>query len=146
MPLTTQALDDLGDHMFLNAAAPNYGDAGGLQPSVAAGSTQLSLVTTAYTAASTLMTTNEAAYTGYGRPTQARSTGWTSVDGAIANAALEQFGSKTAGTDETEVGFGLSFIATGDFLQWFGTLTASRLVSNGTNPQFAIGALDLTIT
>lgn len=147
MPLTTQALDDLGDLLFLNTDAANYGDAAGLQNSAAAGSCQLSLATVDYVVGDTLMTADEAAYTGYTRPTVARSgAGWTSVNGAIANAALVQFGEKTAGGDETEVAFGMTFIATGDFLQWFGGLTVDRLVSNGTNPQFLTGALDLTLT
>ena len=148
MPLTNQAKDDLGDLMFLNVAAVNYGDNAGLLPSASAGSTELSLATVAYNAADTLMTADEVAYTGYLRPTQARAgAGWTSVDGAIANAALEQFGEMTAGGPQTVVDFGLTFnIVTANFLQWFGALDSSLIINNGVNPQFAIGALDLTIT
>ena len=148
MPLTDQAKDDLGDLQFLNVAAVNYGDNAGLLPSAAPGSTELSLASVAYNAADTLMTADEMTYTGYVRPTQARSgAGWTSVDGAIANAALEQFGEMSAGGPETAVDFGLTFnIVTANFLQWFGALDAPLVVNNGINPQFAIGALDLTIT
>ena len=148
MPLTTQALDDLGDLMFLNVAAVNYGDNAGLLPSAGAGSTELSLATVAYVVGDTVMTADEVAYTGYARPTQARSgAGWTSVDGAVANAALEQFGEMTAGGPDTVVDFGLTFnIVTADFLQWFGALDSNLVINNTVNPQFAIGALDLTLT
>lgn len=148
MPFTVQAKDDLGDLMFLNVAAINYGDNAGLLPSAGVGSTELSLATVAYTASDTLMTADEADYTGYVRPTQTRSgAGWTSVDGAIANAALEQFGNMSAGASDTVVDFGLTFnIVTADFLQWFGALDAPLIVNIGIEPQFAIGALDLTIT
>lgn len=147
MPLTNQAKDDLGDLMFLNVAAVNYGDAAGLLASAAAGNTELALSTGTLTAADTLMTATEVAYTGYLRPTQARSgAGWTSVNGAIANAALEQFGEMTAGGPDTVTDFALTFEATTDFLQWFGALDASLIINDGVNPQFAIGALDLTIT
>lgn len=148
MPLTNQAKDDLGDLQFLNVAAVNYGDNAGLLPSAGVGSTELSLASVAYNAADTLMTADELTYTGYLRPTQTRSgAGWTSVDGAIANAALEQFGEMTAGGPETAVDFGLTFnIVTANFLQWFGALDAPLVINNGINPQFAIGALDLTIT
>ncbi len=147
MPLTTQALDDLGDLMFLHVDAVNYGDAAGLQVAATEGSCRLSLATVDYVVGDTLMTADEAAYTSYVRPTVVRSgSGWTSVNGAIANAALIVFGEKSGGGDETEVAFGLSFLATGDYLQWFGGLAVDRLVSNGTNPQFLTGALDLTLT
>ena len=148
MPLTTQALDDLGDLMFLNVAAVNYGDNAGLLPSAGVGSTELSLATVDYVVGDTLMTADEAAYTTYARPTQARSgAGWTSVDGAVANAALEQFGEMTAGGPVIAIAFGLTFnIVTANFLQWFGGLDVDLTINNTVNPQFAIGALDLTLT
>lgn len=147
MPFTTLFRDDIGDLLFLNTGAPNVGDGTGLPAAGTVGSTQLSLATVAYVAGDTVMTADECDYTGYTRPTQARSgAGWTSVDGAIANAALEQFGEKTAGADDTAVDFGLSFLSTGDVLQWYGNLDSSLAISDGVNPQFAIGALDLTIT
>ncbi len=148
MPLTDQAKDDLGDHMFLNAAAPNYGDNAGLLASASPGSTEIGLSDGAFSASDTSMTSNEIAYTGYLRPTQARSgAGWTSVDGAIANAALEQFGNMTAGGPDTAGDFSFTFnIVTADFLQWFGVLDSDLVINDGINPQFAIGALDLTIT
>ena len=65
MPLTLQARNGTGDHMFLNSNDANYGDATGLLASAVAGSTQLSLASVAYVAADTLMTADELSYTGY---------------------------------------------------------------------------------
>ncbi len=147
MPLTNLARDDTGDHMFLNSTFPDVGDAAGLLASAAPGVSELMLSTATLVIGDTLMTTTEVAYTGYARPTQARSgAGWTSVDGAVANAALEQFGEMTALGPDTVIDFGLSLFATSDALQWFGVLDNSLIINNGVNPQFAIGALDLTIT
>jgi len=147
MPWTNQAKDDLGDLYFLNIGAPNVGDATGLPAAATVGSTELALSTATIVATNTLMTTTEVAYTGYLRPTQTRSgAGWTSVDGAIANAALEQFGEMTALGPDTVVDFMLSFLDSAEFLIWFGALDSSLVINNGVNPQFAIGALDLTIT
>lgn len=147
MPLTNQARNDLGDLMFLNIDAQNYGDAAGLQNSAAAGTSELALSTATLLATHTLMTQTEVAYTGYLRPTQARSgAGWTSVDGAVANAALEQFGNMSGGGPDTVTDFALTFNSATDYLQWYGALDASLVINNGVNPQFAIGALDLTIT
>lgn len=56
--------------LFQNAAAAGIGDAGGLQPSAAAGSLYVSL----YTASA------ECAYTSYARVAVARSVGWTVVE------------------------------------------------------------------
>ena len=148
MPLTDQAQDDLGDLQFLNVAAVNYGDNAGLLPSAGVGSTELSLASVAYVEGDTLMTADEMTYTSYARPTGARSgVDWTSVDGAISNVLLQQFGEATGGTPETAVDFGLTFnIVTADFLQWFGNLDANLVVNVGVHPQFDVGALDLTIT
>ncbi len=105
--------------LFNNTTLANIGDATGLVGSSGAGSTQLSLQTVALTDTSTLLTSNEVAYTGYARPTQARSSaGWT-VAGTtnVSNAALIQFGEMAGGGPDTVVHMGLGFIATGDVLR-----------------------------
>lgn len=138
--------DALLDLLFLNTAVANIGDATGLPATATAGSCQLSLHTVALTDTDTLLTTNECDYTGYVRQTVARSgAGWTSVGGTASNAALVQFGEKTGGADDVAVHFGLGLIATGDVLRIHGDLTADLTVSTGVNPQFAIGALDITL-
>jgi hypothetical protein len=129
--------------LFNNTALANIGDATGLPATAAAGSTQLALSTSALTDADTLLTATEVAYTGYARPTQARSSaGWTATGATVDNAALIQFGEMTAGGPDTVVHLGLGFIATGNVLRLHQDLTADLVINNGVNPQFAIGALD----
>lgn len=137
---------DLFELYFQNTDHANIGDAAGLQNSAAAGSTQISLHTSALTDTDTSMTTNEVAYTGYARPTQARSSaGWTVAGNTADNAALVQFGEMTAGGPDTVVHLGLSFLSTGDNLHLHADLTADLVINNSVNPQFAIGALDWTL-
>lgn len=129
--------------LFNNTTIANIGDATGLVGSTSAGSTQLALSTSALTDADTLLTATEVAYTGYGRPLQARSgAGWTVSGDTASNAALIQFGEMSAGGPDTVVHLGMGFIATGDVLRLHQDLTADLVINNGINPQFAIGALD----
>ena len=129
--------------LFNNSAITNIGDASGLVATTGAGSTQLALATVAYVDADTLLTADEVAYTGYARPTQARSSGgWTIASDTASNAALIQFGEMSAGGPDTVVHVGLGFIATGDVLRLHQDLDADLVINNGVNPQFAIGALD----
>ena len=148
MPLTNQFKDDLGDSLFLDAALANIGDAAGMPAPTGTGSVEIALSTGTLLVTHTLMTQTEVVYTGYSRINPARSgAGWTSVDGAIANFATEQFGEMTALGPDTVTDFALTFDAvTTTYLQWFGALDASLIINNGVNPQFAAGALDLTIT
>jgi len=134
---------NLGLHLFQNADIANVGDAAGVQNSATAGSTQLALATVAYVDADTLLTADEVAYTGYARPTQARSSGgWSSSADTISNAALIQFGEMTAGGPDTVVHVGLGFLGTGNQLDLHQDLVSDLVINNGVNPQFAIGALD----
>lgn len=129
--------------LFNNTSIANIGDATGLVGSTTAGSTQLALATVAYNDADTLLTADEVAYTGYARPTQARSSaGWTVSGDTASNAALIQFGEMTAGGPDTVVHVGLGFIATGDVLRLHQDLTADLVINNGVQPTFQIGALD----
>lgn len=129
--------------LFNNTTLANIGDATGLVGSTTAGSTQLALSTSALTDADTLLTATEVSYTGYARPTQARSSaGWTVSGDTASNAALIQFGEMTAGGPDTVVHVGLGFIATGDVLRLHQDLASDLVINNGVNPQFAIGALD----
>ena len=91
--------DDLLDLIFTNVAAPNVGDAGGLLPSVGAGSWHISLHTgDLITDASTLQTDNEAAYTAYARQAVVRSVaGWTVASGVVDNDAAITFPTSTSG-------------------------------------------------
>jgi hypothetical protein len=145
--LTNLAEDDLLDLLFTNIAFPNVGDAGGLQPSTAAGSWFASLHTgDALSDTSTQQTDNEADYTGYGRQGIARSAaGWTVNAGTADNDALIQFGEMTAGASDTITDVGLGFASTGNgVLHFWGQVASDLVVNNGVNPQFAAGALDVS--
>lgn len=129
--------------LFNNTTIANIGDATGLVGSSTAGSTQLALATSALADTDTLLTANEVAYTGYARPTQARSgSGWTVSGDTASNAAEILFGEMTAGGPDTVVHVGLGFLATGDVLRLHQDLTADLVINNGVNPRYAVGALD----
>lgn len=129
--------------LFNNTGIANVGDATGLPASSGAGSTQLSLHTSALVESDSSLTTSEVAYTGYARPTQARSgSGWTVSGDTVSNAALIQFGEMTAGGPDTVVHLGQGLLATGDVLRLHQDLASDLVINNGVNPQFAIGALD----
>jgi hypothetical protein len=114
-----------------------------LPGSAGAGSSQLALSTSALTDADTLLTATEVVYTGYARPTQARSgAGWTVATDTASNAALIQFGEMSAGGPDTVVHLGLGFISSGNVLRLHQDLVADLVINNGVNPQFAVGALD----
>lgn len=145
MTATNQFEDDLLDLIFTNVDAPNIGDGPGLQNSAAAGSAQISLHTTTLTDTDTATTSGEAAYTSYARQTVARTTGgWTVAAGLVDNDAAITFPQATGGS-ETETDFGITLLATGDFLQIFGALSSSLAVSNGITPEFAAGDLDISL-
>lgn len=132
--------------LFNNTGIANIGDATGLPGSAAAGSTQLSLHTVALSDTTADLTVNEVAYTGYARPTQARSgAGWTVSGDTASNAALIQFGEMTAGGPDTVVHLGIGLLATGDVIRLHADLNSDLVINNGINPQLAIGALDVAI-
>ena len=132
--------------LFNNTALANIGDATGLPATATAGSTQLALATATLSDATTDMTTTEVAYTGYARPTQARSgAGWTVAGDTVDNAALIQFGNMTAGGPQTVTYMSLGFISTGNILRLWAALNASLVINNGVNPQYAIGQCNWTL-
>jgi hypothetical protein len=90
---------DLLLHVFNNSAIAGIGDAGGLQPSAAAGSLYVSLHT-GDPGAGGNQTTNEATYTGYGRVGVARAAGgWTVAANQASNTGVVTFGACTAGSN-----------------------------------------------
>jgi hypothetical protein len=132
--------------LFNNTTLANIGDASGLLGSSSAGSSQLSLHTSALSDTTADLTVTEVAYTGYARPTQARSSGgWTVSNNNASNAALVQFGEMSAGGPDTVVHLGLGLLATGDVIRIHADLDADLVINNGVNPQFAIGALDINL-
>ena len=145
--LTNLAKDDLLDLMFTNVAFPNVGDTAGLPPSVGAGTWNIELHTgNTIDNTSTVQTQAVAAYTGYVSQTVARSVaGWTIGSGLVDNDAAITFPISTSGPEtETDVSLGGND-AGGDVMQIFGTLAADLIVNNGITPEFAAGALDITV-
>jgi hypothetical protein len=101
------------DHLFLNAAWANVGDAGGLRPSVGGGSFYISLHTADPTVAGD-QSTNEAAWAGYTRIGVARNSGeWdTTTPGQVSNVNAVAFPACTSGS-ETDTYYGIGTDATG---------------------------------
>lgn len=131
---------------FLNTDHANVGDAAGLQNSLAAGSFHISLHT-ADPGETGTQTTNEATYTGYARVAVARSAaGWTITANNAANAAAVTFPAATAGSNViTHFGIGSDLALVAGNLFFKGALTASRTISAGITPSFAIGELDVNL-
>ena len=140
--------DDLLDLLFTNVAAPDVGDPAGLPPSITPGSFFISLhLLDAITDASVAQTDNEAGYTGYARQGVTRAlASWTVASGVATNDALIQFGNATAATPETitDVGIG-SAVSGAGVLQMWSQVLADLIVNIGVNPEFAIGALDISL-
>ena len=131
-----------------NTACPNVGDSTGLAGSAVAGSLFVSL-TTASSGETGDQDTSEISYTSYARVTVSRTpgdgSGWTVSGNTADNAAAITFATATGGTT-TAVAFGVgSDVSGAGNLHLYGSLTSSLVVSNGITPQFAVGALDITL-
>ncbi len=130
--------------LFNNTAWPNIGDAGGLQPSVTAGSFFAGLATAALTAASTQVS-SQATYTGYTRVGVARSgAGWTisgSDPAQAVNAAAITFPTAGSGPqDMTDFCVGLASGTGAGVILFYGPLNGAPItVANGDIPSFAPG-------
>ncbi len=145
MSMTNAAEHALLDLLFLNVDWANIGDAGGLQNSAAAGSFFITLHSADPGEAGN-QSTNEIAYTGYGRVGVNRTAGgFTRTGSTISNTALVQFPQATGGTaTATHFGIGTDSSGAGNLLLK-GALNASLSISNGIQPQFAAGALTATV-
>ncbi len=143
---TNLAETDWLDLFITNVAFPNVGNVAGLPPATADGVFTLALHDgDAITDASTVLTDNEVAYTGYVRPTVPRNVSdWTVTGDTASNDALIQFGEMSAGGPVTVSDLSMGF-ATGSVMQVWGQTTAPDLIiNNNVNPQLAISALDIT--
>lgn len=132
--------------IFENADAANVGDATGLRGSSTAGVFYISLHTGSAIGETSVQNTSEAAYTSYARVSVARSTaGWTTSGNTCDNDAAITFPAATGGSEtETDFGIGSDASSTGN-LFLYGALSASLAVSSGITPEFAAGALDITL-
>ena len=136
--------NDLLQLIFNNVDIADIGDTAGIQNSAVAGSLYLALHTADPGEAGNA-TTNECAYGSYARIAVARTVGgWTVSGNQASNAALAQFPECTGGSETiTHVSITVAISGTSKIL-YKGALTASRSVSSGIQPQFAIGALVVT--
>jgi hypothetical protein len=143
--MTNAAEANLLNIIFINTDWANIGNVGGLRGSTSAGSFYISLHT-ADPGESGNQSTNEASYTGYARVAVARSaSGFTLVTSTISNAALVQFAQCTGGSNTlTHFGIGTDLSGAGNLI-FKGSLTSSLSVSTGIQPQFAAGALTVTV-
>lgn len=130
--------------LFKNTAWAAIGDAGGLQPSAAAGSFYVALHSADPGDAGD-QEASEIAYTGYARVAVARGAGFNVAGAVVSNAATVQFGECTAGTATVThftVGTALSGAGT---VVYRGALGATRNISSGITPLFNAGALSGTV-
>lgn len=145
MSASNQMEADINALLFNNTAFTGVGDAGGLLPSVGAGSLYVSLHTGDPGEAGD-QTTSEATYTSYARVAVARSgAGWTVAGNAVSNAAAITFPKCTGGSNTvTYFGIGTASSGAGKLL-WSGALTSSLAVSNNITPQIPAGDCDVTV-
>ena len=131
--------------IITNVDAANVGDATGLRGSSTAGVFWISLHT-ASPGETGNQTTNETAYTNYGRQDEARNTTqWTVTNNTADNDnAIDFPACGASGATLTDFGLGSAQTSTGN-LFLFGSLTSSLAVSSGITPSFAAGALDITL-
>jgi hypothetical protein len=143
--MTNAAEANLMNLLFLNVDWANIGDAAGLQNSAAAGSFYISLHSADPGEAGN-QSTNEIAYTGYARVAVARTAGgFTLTTATISNTALVQFAQCTGGTaTASHFGIGTDLSGNGNLI-FKGALTSSLSISNGIQPQFAAGAMTVTV-
>lgn len=89
--------------------------------------------------------TNESAYGSYARVAVTAATGFTAAAlGSTSNTGLIQFPECTSGSETiTHVAIVTTTSGAGQII-YSGALTASRSISSGIQPQFAIGALVIT--
>jgi hypothetical protein len=145
MSMTNAAEANLMNLLFLNTDWANIGDAAGLQNSAAAGSFYVSLHSSDPGEAGN-QSTNEISYTGYARVAVARTAGgFTLTTSTISNTALVQFAQCTGGTaTASHFGIGTDLSGNGNLI-FKGALTSSLSISNGIQPQFAAGAMTVTV-
>lgn len=141
MPKSTTFSNDLALLIFNATAIANIADN-------AASSPLTSLYLSLHTASPGIggsQTTNETSYTNYARVAVTRNgSGWSVSGGVTTLNALTQFAQCGAsGATITHVAIGTAASSTGKVL-YAGALTASRAVSDGIQPQFAVSSLTVT--
>lgn len=139
MSATNTLETELLQHLFLNADISLIGDATGLRGSSVAGVLYLMLFT-ADPGETGNQTTNEVSYTGYSRPSVARTSGgWTVAGNQVSLAADVLFGACTAGSaTATHWGVGTAASGTGKLL-FKGPISPTLNISSGVTPKLTTG-------
>ena len=124
--------------LFKNTNFANAGDVTGLRGSTTAGSLYVSLHTGDPGEAGS-QTTNEIAYTGYGRVGVARSgSGWVVTNNSVSPVANVSFTVSSGGAGGTVTYFGVGTDSSGaGTLLYSGTVTPSIVVTSGVTPILA---------
>lgn len=140
--------DDFLNHIFLNLAIADVGDASGLQPSGTAGNLFISLHSADPGEAGD-QSTNELSYTGYGRVAVGRSgSNWTVASGTVDNDNTITFGEKTDAGMVTATHFGIGVAVSGSTkLLYSGAVTdpvAGLVIAQNVTPRFDPGDLNVT--
>jgi hypothetical protein len=127
--------------LFTNVAITNFGDAGGLRASAAAGNLYFSLHTADPTEEGTALT-SEIAYTSYARVAVTRdAAGWTVTGNAVAVDADVVFPAGTGGSG-TATYWGLTNTASGaGVLLYAGAISPSIVCGNGVTPRLTAGTV-----
>lgn len=114
----------------------------GVDPSYRAGANRYIALHTADPGEAGTAITSEATYTGYARVAVTAATGFTAAAaGSSSNTGLVQFGECTAGTDTITYMSIVDTASGAGTIIYSGALTASRSVSAGIQPQFAISSI-----
>lgn len=147
MSLTNTFETNLLKLIFQNIALADIGNGAGLPPATLVGDIFVSLHTADPGEAAADQSVSECAYTGtpnYTRQSVVRSAvGWVVTGNICDNAALIQY-SENTGASETATNFGLGFALSGTTtLYMLGT--SSLVISTNVQPEFAIGALDISL-
>ena len=146
MSATNTFEDGLLTLIFLNSDLAAVGDATGLRGSSTAGSFYIGLHENTLTDTDDAQTTDESTYTSYAREAVVRSgSAWTVSSGTVDNDNAIVFTAATGGSSTvTDFSIGSALSGTGQIFI-YGALSAPLAISNGITPQFAAGALDISI-
>ena len=143
MAFNTTFLNNLLLLYFENTDHALVGDATGVRGSTTAGSLFISIHTGDPVAGN--QTTSEATYTSYARVAVGRAgANWTTAAAATENTAAITFPAATGGSDTiTHFAIGTATSGAGSVIA---TGTCSLSVSSGITPEFAAGALDVSVS
>lgn len=134
--------------LFRNQDITDLGDSSGCLGSSTAGSLYVALHTADPTDAGD-QTTDEVAYTSYARVGVNRDTSsWTSIGNVISNASAVQFPTCTGGSATAthfSIGVDDGTLTLAPYIICYGALPSPLTITSGVQPQFAAGALVITL-